>query len=490
MPRRNALPKLYAKMKLEGRRFLMSQNPPRQTTKRDLTQGHILPHVFRLALPMAWGIAAIISFSIVDTYFIGQLGAVELAAIGYTNPVTTFFFNIIFGLAIAMSSVVSRRIGNKKRDEAQVIVTIGLAIAVLLGILLVGIGYAVMTPVFTAMGADAQTMPLIRDYMGIWFIGALFLPIPIVANAAIRGMGDAMIPAVVMTAVAVVNGILDPIFIFGLFGFPRMELQGAALATSLSYFAGTVTILGVLIAREKILVLSAMLKRAAWRLAVSDLMAVAVPVSLAGIIAPTTFYGFNYILSGLGHEAVAGYGMVSRFEAFMVIPIMALAGGMAPLIGQNWGAGLQTRVHQAIRKAVMLCLAYTVISMIVILMFSRPVAAAFNDNVMVRDFAAGYMIWTAFSYIGFYFAALTNSMMNAVGWAKAGLTAVLVKSFVVALPLAFILVDLYASRGFFMANFAANIVGGMIAVYFLRKIWTACPSQDNGILSSARSSAG
>lgn len=448
-----------------------------RSSKRDLTQGAILPHVVRLALPMAWGITALISFALIDTYFVGQLGATELAAMGFTNPVTMFFFNIIFGLAIGMSSVVSRRIGNKKPDEARVIITIGLMIASLFSLFLVVVAYLVMDPIFTAMGADETTLPLIRDYMNIWLIGALFLPIPIVANAAIRGMGDAMMPAIVMTVVAFVNGILDPIFIFGLFGFPRMELQGAALATVIAYFVGMVAILSILIIREKVLVPSAILKRASWRMASGSLLAVAIPVSLAGIIAPTTFYGFNYILSDLGNEAVAAYGMVSRFEAFLVIPIMALAGGMSPVIGQNWGAGLQGRVRQAIKTSVTLCLIYTVISMMLIFAFNQSVVSAFNENDVVRHFAMGYLVWTAFSYIGFYFASMVNSMMNAVGWAKQGLLVVVIKSFVVSLPLAFILVDIYGDKGFFAANMAANMVGGMMGLFFLCRMWTRCPAE-------------
>lgn len=450
---------------------------PLRPIKRDLTQGAILPHVFRLALPMAWGIAAIISFSIVDTYFIGQLGANQLAAIGFTNPVTMFFFNIMFGLAIAMSSVVARRVGNKKTEEAHTIITIGLTMAAVFSVFLVIMGYLVLEPVFAAMGADEATMPYIRDYMHIWLIGALFLPIPIVANAAIRGMGDAMMPAIVMTVVAVLNGILDPIFIFGLFGFPRLEMQGAALATVVSYFAGMSVILGILIFKEKVLVASAIIKHAAWKMASRDLLAVAIPISLAGIIAPTTFYGFNAILSGLGNEAVAAYGMVSRFEAFLVIPIMALAGGMAPVIGQNWGAGLQDRVRAAISISVKLCLIYTAISMALIFLLNQSVVHAFNEDAAVRQFAVGYLFWTAFSYIGFYFSAMVNSMMNAVGWAKQGLLVVLIKSFVIALPLAFILVNMYDDTGFYMANVAANMAGGVIALYFLRRMWVSCPAE-------------
>ena len=99
--------------------------------KRDRTKGDIMGHVIRMALPMTIGIGAIISFSLADTYFIGQLGATELAAIGYTFPVTTMLFNIVFGMAIAMSAVVSRTMGQGDRKKVGQIAIVGVTIAFL-----------------------------------------------------------------------------------------------------------------------------------------------------------------------------------------------------------------------------------------------------------------------------------------------------------------------------------------------------------------------
>ena len=204
----------------------------RKIEKRDLTKGPILPHVFRLAFPMAVGIGAIISFSIADTYFIGQLGAHELAAISFTMPVTTFMFNIVFGFAIAMSAVVSRKVGAKLMDDVRVTATIGITMSVLLSIILAVFAYVFMDPIFKGLGADNVTLPIIHEYMPIWLLGSVFLSVPMVANSAIRGMGDAFWPAVVMVTVAVVNIILDPIFIFGLWGVPAFGVKGAATSKS------------------------------------------------------------------------------------------------------------------------------------------------------------------------------------------------------------------------------------------------------------------
>ena len=121
--------------------------------------------------------------------------------------------------------------GGDRQETVKRVTTHGLILVFGIGILLSLAGLAAMDPVFRMMGASGDSLPLIRDYMAIWFAGAVCVTMPMVGNAAIRATGDTKIPAVIMTIVAVVNVILDPVLIFGLFGFPRLELQGAAIAT-------------------------------------------------------------------------------------------------------------------------------------------------------------------------------------------------------------------------------------------------------------------
>ena len=199
--------------------------------KGNLTEGPIKNHLLRLTIPMIWGIFAVISFQLVDTFYISMLGSEPLAAVTFTFPVTFTFFSIIMGFSIAMSSVVSRQIGEGNHDKVRRITTHGLILTFIVGLVMAGLGLLFMQPLFRMMGATDVMMPMIMDYMMIWFIGSILINLPMVGNSAIRAGGDTLVPAMIMTVAVIVNVILDPIMIFGLFGFPRMELQGAALAT-------------------------------------------------------------------------------------------------------------------------------------------------------------------------------------------------------------------------------------------------------------------
>src|SRR5690606_23870324 len=118
---------------------------------------------------------AIVSFQLVDTYYISLLGTEYLAAISFTFPVTMVVFSIIIGLGIGMSSVLSRRIGAGDYDDVRRIATHGLFLAAIMGAVMAVIGLGIMDPLFRAMGADDAMMVIIRDYMTIWFAGVMFI---------------------------------------------------------------------------------------------------------------------------------------------------------------------------------------------------------------------------------------------------------------------------------------------------------------------------
>jgi putative MATE family efflux protein len=438
--------------------------------KRDMTKGPILPHVFRMAFPMAVGIGAIISFSIADMYFIGQLGPTELAAISFTIPITTLFFNLIFGLAIAMSAVVSRKIGAGLRDEVRITATIGIAMAVILSTFCAIIGYTMIEPIFIGLGAGDATMPFIREYMPIWLFGAIFLSIPVVANSAIRGTGDALWPALVMIIVAVVNIILDPILIFGLLGAPALGVKGAAIASTIAYIVAAIVALSILGGRERLLAPLCMFASSSWRLVSKPLLVIAIPVSLGNVIAPIIVYGYTNILADLGNGYVAGYGVASRLEAFILIPIMAVAGGISPLIGQNFGAGLQDRVSEALRKSITFAIAYAVFSAIILYIVSDGLAEQFSDDAIAQGFATAYLAIVPLSYVGLYVFAVITSAMNATGFPKHSLVINIVKSFVISLPLAYVMTNAYGADGFLWSVVISNLIGLIMVLFYVKRI--------------------
>ncbi|MCL2925050.1 MAG: MATE family efflux transporter, partial [Trichodesmium sp. MAG_R04] len=186
--------------------------------RQKLTEGKIGPLLLKLTLPTVLGIFALLGFSVIDTYFVAQLGTTELAAISFTFPVIIFLDNVSVGFAIGAGSCISRAIGKRDktplldRDRYKVkrLATDSLILSLLIGVILVVLGLTTIEPLFTALGAKAEILPLIGQYMKISYLGVIFVVVPIVGNQIIRATGNTLIPSVVMTVAGIVNVVLDP----------------------------------------------------------------------------------------------------------------------------------------------------------------------------------------------------------------------------------------------------------------------------------------
>ena len=164
---------------------------------------------------MLIGIAAIVLFNVVDTFWVGQLGAAELAAMSFTFPVVMVVFSVSMGIGIGATAVIARALGHGDEDQVRRLTTDALLLAnVAVTAVAIG-GLLTMDPLFRALGADEATLVLIRQYMVPWYLGVGFLVIPMVGNSAIRATGDTKTPSYVMLVTGLVNAVLDPFLIFG-----------------------------------------------------------------------------------------------------------------------------------------------------------------------------------------------------------------------------------------------------------------------------------
>ena len=189
---------------------------------------------------------AILLFAIVDTLYIGRLGAEPLAAMGFIFPINFVVMNLTRGLGIGVTSTIARAIGEGNQPKVQRLATDGLGLAVLIVTCLALIGLTQLNTIFSLLGAERDMLALISDYMIPWCLGVGFLIIPMIGVGILRATGDTKTPAIIMTIAGLINIVLDPLLIFGIGPFPRLELQGAALATVVSWvvaFAASLWIL-------------------------------------------------------------------------------------------------------------------------------------------------------------------------------------------------------------------------------------------------------
>ncbi|ELM3719764.1 MATE family efflux transporter [Aeromonas hydrophila] len=423
--------------------------------------------LLRMTGPMILGIVAILAFNLVDTFFIGMLGTQALAAISFTFPVTFVVTSLAMGLGAGLSAVMGHALGQGKHDEAARITTDNLFLAVLLVTLIALAGALTIHPLFRLLGASDELIALIYDYMLIWYLTVPMLVLPMVGNAAIRATGDTKTPSLVMTVAGLVNGVLDPLLIFGIGPFPAWGIRGAAIATSLSWLMAMLVSLYILRHREGLL---------RWRLSPRPqllahwraLLHVAVPASCTNMLNPLANAVLMTIFAGLGTEVVAAYGAASRVEALLLIVMMALSSVLAPFISQNCGAGNPARAKAALQFCMRFALLFQLAVYALTWLLAPFIAELFSDHPQVVRLIVLYLHLVP---IGYGFQGMVMLLASALNGVRASSVSFLfngLRLFVFLLPGAWLGAKLGGEQGIYLGILVANLAAGTLAWWYAR----------------------
>ncbi|MDG1463137.1 MAG: MATE family efflux transporter, partial [Gammaproteobacteria bacterium] len=274
----------------------------------NLTEGPVSKSIVSLMLPMMVGMIALMSYSLADTYFVAQIGTLELAAMSFTFPVNFIVGAIAMGIGTGVSSIVSRLFGKDEMNAVQRIATHAMLLAAILGIGVTILGLTTIYPLFTLLGANETTLPLIEQYMSIYYFGGMFLVVPMIGNSVMRASGDAKTPAKIMSTAAILNIILDPILIFGwdIIGIPAMGLEGAAIATVIANVGTAIASIGIIVFRDHLIRINLTelkLLFESWK----EILHIGIPSMTSSLIAPMTTAFITWQVSQFGQEAVAGF---------------------------------------------------------------------------------------------------------------------------------------------------------------------------------------
>ena len=382
---------------------------------KDLTKGNILKHLIDLALPTVGGMIAFALFNVTDTYFVGKLGTKALAAMGFTFPVIMVAGSISTGVSVGAMALLSRASGRNDKDAMKRITSDGILLSIAIVAVLSTLGLVFMDNLFTVLGASGDTLPMIRDYMTIWFAGLIVVMMPPVCDGCMRAVGDTVRPFKVMLTCAILNIILDPIFIFGYFGLPAFGIQGAAIATFISRFVGMIITLyfnhkyhGLI--HWELPKVKKMLE--SWK----EISKIAIPsmgVSLLPQFIRVALTSFTATIGGTVYVAAVAVG--SRLEGFTLIIAMAVGASIVPLVGQNYGAGEFERVRKVqtlLSKASVVIGVATLGSMVLL---STPLVGLFTKDPLLIMISKTYIMIVSLGISGLNLYNFNSQFLNAIG---------------------------------------------------------------------------
>jgi putative MATE family efflux protein len=430
--------------------------------RHDLTRGPVGAHLRRQGTPFALGLVAIFSFDAADLFFISRLGDSPLAAVSFALPVIWLVYGIGIGFEAGAASCVSRAVGRADDDQARRLTTDTLTLGVLSALTLTLVGLASMGPVFGLLGATPELMPLIEQYMATWYwVAPLDLALW-TSLASIRARGNTLLESKVITAAALLNLVLDPIFIFGLLGFPRLGVQGAALATVVATACMLTFTLLHLHFRLKVYASPFAPLRvvvASWR----HMLHIGIPAMITNAIVPVSSGIVVAMIAAFGVDAVAGYGVAMRIEPMFLIPFYALSAVSSPFFGQNFGAGQNDRLLEARRVITRFSLALGLALAVIMLIIARPLTGLFSEAQPIQSVATHYLWIAAFSYGAYGLVMSVNAAFNGMGHPLPGVVISTCRVIVVFLPLAFAGKHFFGLTGLFSATLLSNLLMGAVA---------------------------
>ncbi len=445
-----------------------------------LTEGPIGKTLFALTVPMTAGIIGMIAFNLTDTFFVSRLGTRELAAIGFTYPIELVLTRFALGLSVGAASVVSRAIGRGNWEEVKRFTTDGLALSIIFVAIFIVAGLFTMDRVFGMLGATGETIPLVKQYMRIWYTGLIFVVFPMVSNNVIRATGDTRTPALIMLGAVTINIVLDPILIFGLGPFPRMGLAGAALATVIARMTMFAISFYIVYHRLRLITfrippMPALID--SWK----KVLYISVPAAATRMILPLSQGILTSIVALSGVKAVASFGVALKIEMFSFTAVMALSSVLAAFVGQNWGAGRFDRMRRAIsignRFAFMCGLGFFA----VFALLGRPLATIFSRDPDVVSSIVLYMCIVPASYFMQGILFMVTGNLNVLNRPYHAAALGIGQAFVLTVPLAYIGRALYGLPGIFAGVAVSYLVAGAVSHKLLWRQVDAVEKETTGL---------
>ncbi|GAC13513.1 MATE family efflux transporter [Aliiglaciecola lipolytica] len=428
----------------------------------DLLNGPIYDTLKRMTLPMIVGMIMLMTFGLVDTFFVSMLGTDELAAISFTFPVTFTIISLNIGLGIGTSATIGRSLGSGETHLAKEFATGALMLSFILVGALAFIGYLTIEPVFRAMGATEELLPYIKDYMYLWYAAAIFLAVPMVGNSVLRAAGDTKTPSIIMASGGLINVILDPIFIFGWGPIPAMGIQGAALATAIAWGVGLVYIIYLLAIKRK-LMLPRLLTFSELKLTSGGVLRIGLPAAGANMLTPIAGGVITAIVAGYGPEAVAAWGVGSRLESIASILVLALSMSLPPFISQNYGANKTSRVRSSYILSLKFVLIIQFAIYLILCLVAPYIAALFAEEQKVADLIVLFLYIVPLGYGLQGVVILTNSSFNAMHQPMSALILSIIRLFVFFVPLAYLGSEWLNIKGMFFGIILANLCIAVVA---------------------------
>lgn len=383
-------------------------------TEADYTKIGLKRAIFLLAIPMILELVMESTFAVVDIFFVGKLGPSAVATVGLTETYLFLLYSLAMGLAMAVTAIIARRIGEKRKEDAGNAAIQSIFLALLCSVPFAVAGIFFSKDLLRLMGADAWSIEHGYRFTQWMLGGNVVIILLFVINAIFRGAGDAAIAMRVLWIANGVNIVLDPVFIFGWGPVPAFGIEGAAIATTIGRSVGVILQLWTLFKGGKHI--QARLSGLYWD---AKIILNILRTSLGGVgqmlIGMTSWIFLMRILADIGSEAVAGSTIALRIMMFTLMPAWGLSNAAATLVGQNLGAGDPGRAEASVWKIGFYNMIFLIVVSVVYFTFNESLMGIFSNDARVIAIGAEWLQILSYSYLVYGWWMVSGQAFNGAG---------------------------------------------------------------------------
>ena len=425
--------------------------------------------LFDVSIPMMTSMLVQALYNIVDSIFVGRISEEALSAVSYAFPIQNLMIALSVGTGVGVNALVSRHLGAKDYKRADDVATNGVFIAIVTSILFAIAVVIFSGPFFRFFTQNQQIVKYGIDYARI--VGGLSfgLFMQAMAEKLLQSTGRTRLSMITQMIGAITNIILDPIMIFGLFGFPRMEVAGAALATVVGQTIAAVAAILMNIHKNKEINIS--FKKNPINLQIiGSIYEIGIPTIIMMAVSSIMNFGMNKILGMFSDTAVAVFGAYYKLQSFIFMPVMGLNNGMLPIIAYNFGAVKPDRIKATFKLGFKVALALMAVGVALFWIVPAQLLSLFSASANMTEIGVNALRIISVHFMIAAFSIVSISTFQALGHGVFALIVSVARQLGVLLPAAFIFSKLFGLAMVWWCFPIAEIAAASLCFIFLRRI--------------------
>lgn len=388
---------------------------PKSKKDVDMTQGNITRHIISFALPLLIGNVFQQLYNTVDTWVVGNFVSNEaFSAVGTVGPIINMLIGFFMGLSSGAGVVISQYYGARRYEEVQKTVHTAIVMTLVIGVVFTGVGITMIPYMLQLMKTPTEVIPESTAYLTIYFSGILGLMLYNIGAGILRAVGDSKRPFYFLVVCAVMNTILDLVFVL----YFNMGVEGVALATILSQSVSALLVMITLMRSDSCIKLQIRSLKIHWSM-LGKIFRVGIPAALQMAITSFSNIFVQSYINYFGADAMSGWTAYSKVDQLLFLPMQSIALASTTFVGQNLGRNQVDRAREGVRKALTIALASTAVMMVPVLAFSGPIVSFFNSKEEVIRYGTVLLRWLSPFYLLCCFNQIYSGALRGAGNSRA-----------------------------------------------------------------------